>query len=374
MEESNILDDFISSYGSKASRTNYKCGIKKFFKFIDIAPEEYLYKYSDYNNTIIRYARYISKKYPTPKSYNTYINIVRQFHMFYEIEIKTSVWKQTKRLVKGNKSRTQDRPPTAKEMKQILAHSDLRMKALLTVLVSSGMRIGEALKILPEDIDFEYTPTKIQIRGEITKTGEGRTVFISNEATYYLKEWLSNQRSKYLKWVIKTTNLPNAQKKLDDDRIFPFTNQGVNHTLRRTLSSIGLGMVDRVTKRRIIHFHVLRKFFRSKMGTALPQDITECLLGHEGYLSTYRYYSIEELAKYYLEGMHLVSFTGDEINKKKIKELYEDLDKKNSEIKKLTFTSEMNRLRFTLLSAKSVEEMENALKRLDKLENKINSN
>jgi len=37
-------------------------------------------------------------------------------------------------------------------------------------------------------------------------------------------------------------------------------------------------------KRFAVHPHVLRKFFRTKMGSVIPVDVVEALMGHEGYL------------------------------------------------------------------------------------------
>ena len=39
------------------------------------------------------------------------------------------------------------------------------------------------------------------------------------------------------------------------------------------------------------------------MGSVIPVDVTEALMGHEGYLTeVYRRYSVEDLAKFYKQG------------------------------------------------------------------------
>ncbi|GBE55150.1 MAG TPA: hypothetical protein ENH28_06225 [Euryarchaeota archaeon] len=48
----------------------------------------------------------------------------------------------------------------------------------------------------------------------------------------------------------------------------------------------------------------LRKFFRSQLATAIPVDIVETLMGHEGYLTGDRRYSEKELGEYYSKGEH----------------------------------------------------------------------
>lgn len=52
-----------------------------------------------------------------------------------------------------------------------------------------------------------------------------------------------------------------------------------------------------------VHPHVLRKFFRTRIGSVIPVDVTEALMGHEGYLTeVYRRYNEEDLANFYLQG------------------------------------------------------------------------
>jgi integrase len=67
---------------------------------------------------------------------------------------------------------------------------DIKGKGLFLVLASSGMRIGEALRLKVEDVDLSsYTPG-INVNGEYAKTGNPRIAFISFEAKDSLEEWL----------------------------------------------------------------------------------------------------------------------------------------------------------------------------------------
>jgi hypothetical protein len=60
---------------------------------------------------------------------------------------------------------------------------------------------------------------------------------------------------------------------------------------------------DKSTNFRKMHPHVLRKFFRTRLGSVIPVDVVEALMGHEGYLTeVYRRYTLEDLAKFYLKG------------------------------------------------------------------------
>ena len=90
------------------------------------------------------------------------------------------------------KSYREDEEPldTPDIRKILLACNNRRLKTYLLVLASGGMRAVEGLAIRIKDIDFSVNPTKIHIRKEYTKTRVARDIYISDEATLYLKQWL----------------------------------------------------------------------------------------------------------------------------------------------------------------------------------------
>ncbi|HEX6294694.1 MAG TPA: site-specific integrase [Nitrososphaeraceae archaeon] len=69
-------------------------------------------------------------------------------------------------------------------------NSDLRVRALTMLLVSSGIRIGEALQIKVKDLNFEANPPRINLSVEITKMGVERDVYLTHETVKVLKNWI----------------------------------------------------------------------------------------------------------------------------------------------------------------------------------------
>src|SRR2546423_6639047 len=74
--------------------------------------------------------------------------------------------------------------------KILLSCNNRRLKTYILCLASGGMRAMEALAIRLKDIDFSVTPTKIHIRKEYTKTKVSRDIYISEEATTHLKQFI----------------------------------------------------------------------------------------------------------------------------------------------------------------------------------------
>jgi integrase len=247
-----------------------------------------------------------------PHSIKDYLSGVKKWLRFNEVEISNEKLREIIELPRQY-AVTKDRIPTLEELRLIVYSCDIRGKALITLLASSGMRVGEALALRVKDLDFTKHPTRIYLRPEITKDRQERWCFISDEATELLKTYLNqriNQKESYIfqgrqqgvkadgtkymrgKWVNKPMSYWNA------DTIF--TN---------ALKKAGLYEKDEYG-RDVLHIHCLRKFFFTRMAPILGREITEALMGHKVYLdAAYRRFTIDELAEHYLRGMDAVTIT-----------------------------------------------------------------
>jgi len=69
-----------------------------------------------------------------------------------------------------------------------------RDKLMITLLYSTGMRVGEFTKFRVEDIDF--SERFIRIPPENSKTGEGRTIFVPQEVLSDIRAYLKLEKTK----------------------------------------------------------------------------------------------------------------------------------------------------------------------------------
>lgn len=216
------------------------------------------------------------------------------------------------------------------------------------------MRIGETLQLKLDDINLENNPPKINISGEYTKTGNSRIAFMSHEAKEAINEWLK-LRNQYIKTARRKSW--RYGKKEDDDRLFPFDYSTALRIWENMLKKSNFIKKDNHTNRYKMHIHVLRKFFRSKMGTVIPVDIVEALMGHEGYLTeVYRKYSQDKLAEFYLQGVDSITVFND---RNGVKKLRKDMNTKMGNYDEL-----INR------QASKIKELERELAKLEKSKEK----
>ena len=233
------------------------------------------------------------------------------------------------RRIKGTRARTQDSVPSTEELGKILMQMPLHGNALFLTLASSGMRIGECLQLTLYDIKLDEDPVRIEIPGGITKNGNRRTTFISSEAKQYIIEWLKNRKL----YVNYSTKRSRFAKDMSTEKLFPFGHTNALTIWHNALKKARLDERDSSTNNYKLHPHVLRKYFRTRLGESIPVDVTEALMGHEGYLTgVYRKYTIADLARIYLKGEGaLAVFT----NQQEIDKLKGNLEEKNNQLQRL---------------------------------------
>ncbi len=309
--------DFLKTYSCELTRQQYRYIISSFLSSVNGSEikssqleepaERYFKGNRNYQSDVENYFTTMAGR--PPKSVQSNLAVIRTFLVENEVELPLRFWKSLNRRRKGSRALTLDRVPTTEELKRILQHLPLNGKTLLMVLASSGMRIGEATQLKISDIDLNKDPPLVMIRGEYTKSGNSRIAFISSEAKEVLQEWLRN-REAYLKRAVARSG--NHFKDPKDERIFPYDKIMFNVQLTEALSRTGLYERDSRTRRVTIHPHSLRKRFRSLMATAIPVDVVEALMGHEGYLTdAYRKHSEAQLAEFYKKGEPTLAIFND---------------------------------------------------------------
>jgi integrase len=328
-ETNNRLQRFLELYPKKSTRGVYRAGI---YNFIDCLygevrkgkaatkeeideyerlAERYFTEERDYFDDLLKFAAYMNDT--PPIGAKAKIAGVLEFLRYNEIELTQKQRKQlSTKMPKGKTSRTAEKDVDIEILKKILAHMDIKGKAMSLILLSSGMRIGELMKIQLFDIDLTSTPPTIVVRGEYTKSGDTRTVFISSEAQEALDEWLKI-REQYIRSARNKANgiVKNRVKPIQDSRLFPFTAENFRTQWENALKKTGLWTKDNSTGRSQIRVHGLRKFFRSQLALSCPLEIVEALMGHEGYLTeAYRRYSTKQMGEYYLKSEHHIMIMG----------------------------------------------------------------
>ena len=144
---------------------------------------------------------------------------------------------------------------------------DYRNKAMLELMYGTGLRVSELVSIEYSNIDFENSIIRVNGKGK-----KERIIPLGEVASYYLKIYLNDYRSKLLKRNTYNQVFLNNHGK-------PITRQGFNYILENIRELTGI--------EKEITPHVLRHSFATHLleGGADIRSIQE-MLGHENISTT----------------------------------------------------------------------------------------
>ncbi len=250
---------------------------------------------------------YLDKKGIKSKGMRSYLSGIKGYLRFLGVKINSDDYKI---LVKIPKIvRTKEIPLTKEMIAQLLRNSTLKLSTGILVMIASGIRIGELVQLKLSDIDFESKPTKISIRGNTSKGRFSRETFLTTEATNALKDYLK----RYFEWTERSKNEHlletyifwriSKRKSLKKIPQFYPENAKANFQISLTeqISKIPELNIKNENGQKAVHFHALRKFFRTNVGNVCGRDFAEALMGHSFYMDTYYQLPEDKKKQMYLD-------------------------------------------------------------------------
>ncbi len=221
----------------------------------------------------------------TANTIGNYMAAVKSFFALYDIDVVPARFNQ--KVTLPRKSIEKELPIDASDIRKILLScSNRRLKAYLLVLCSSGMRAdSEACSIRNRDVDFTLNPVKIHIRAEYTKTKVARDVYISDEATYHLKQWnqfKSNNEPESLVFAAYENDIPRTvedTKRIANNIYFRLTVE-----FAKLLTTVGMdqrketGIIEK--RRHLITLHSFRRFTWSIINNQVNTAFADYICGH----------------------------------------------------------------------------------------------
>jgi integrase len=226
-----------------------------------------------------------------------YLTGLKSYFGYHNIDVIPAKFRRRVKMPKL--LREDEEPIDATDIRKILlACNNRRLRSYLLVLASGGMRATEALAIRLKDIDFSLSPTKIHIRSEYAKTRVSRDIYISDEATKYLEQWID---WKYRDKSNEGNGLGRSKTKHPDDLVFSVysTENKPNPSVlyvkilgefEKLLSIAGMDERKEGMRRRLYTMHSMRRHAKTVISNQANTDFSEYFLGH----SKSPYYTLKE--------------------------------------------------------------------------------
>lgn len=301
---------FLQLYDNKKTRENYASALQKYLRYVNPGAKENPPEPIDeknYDDIAENYLQELNRGRKTAHDLIGFTNSLTNTHAAATVKITIQtviLWledneipvnRQTKkriaRIIPKTYSVRHETELTRKLFRNI--HTQLTKewtKTLLILLLSTGMRLGEALSLKESDIIKTKTRTKLHIRKETTKTKTERTVYLTKEAAETLEHYLTERKK-------ETADKTEKKRKTNtgkEERIFPYTKAAAERQMRCAADKAGYGKTG--DSPRTVHWHMTRKYFITQVTLHANKDIAETLTGHEGYLSkSYRRFTPRQI-------------------------------------------------------------------------------
>jgi integrase len=274
---------------------------------------------------------FISSLHGSPKTIQVYVEAVKSYLEYYDIDINRKKFKKRCRMPKVYRE-DEEALSAADIRKMLLSCSNRRLKPYILTLASGALRAVEGLAIRNRDINFDTKPVTVHIRKEYSKTKTARTVYISDEAAYYVKQWRDwKYRPARKKQYHRDDLVFTIYQIRDAPGLYPKLNVEFNK-----LQDVA-GFTDRKDgspNRRKFTLHSFRRFTKSVLSDSIGQDYSEWFLGHTT-KSSYYVRDPDFKQQAYLKAMKYLTFLDYTTLEATGKSIEAQLDLKDKEISNL---------------------------------------
>jgi len=310
--------NFINSLKSEVTKKEYEREIRLYMKFCNVSKLSDLLSIVEPQKQIIKYLMSLKER---GLAYNSVSLALYAIFHFYEMN-DIALNKKKINMFKGEFKKVSDRAYTHEEIKKILDISDLRMKSIVLLMASSGIRIGSIpllkLKNL-EKIDSTYKITVYE------GTNDQYYTFCTPECTYFIDTYLEyrtqngeilHKDSYLIRDQFDITDLEQVRNKSKGIAIS--TIKGLIHNV---LIKSGIRVVDHTqySRKEVPESYGCRKFFTTQMIKSKVTFENRLMLeGHSlGITDHYARLDVQDNYSEYLKAVSLLTI--NEENRLKLK-------------------------------------------------------
>ena len=308
-------DEFIQAMFRKShsvhSRRFYEVALRKFAEFCE---EKEIFEVNDQNvyDALNRFVEWNDARGIRSKTIIDYLSGTKRFLLYQDIEIDENRYRNKVSVPRVTK--IDDQPLTLGLIRSLLSFGlpNKKMLALILTLLSSGMRLAEAMNLRIADLELDSTPARVHIKAEYSKTKRDRIVFISDEAKEAIKDILYDVAPASQEECEKRRHVARSKVAAPPGRyVFDYTGDIWQREKLAILNFVRVreraGLTEKFEGYRStfhkVHFHLFRKFFLTKGSDVIGEHAAHALIGHSFYMDTYYRKSEEERRTDYLKLM-----------------------------------------------------------------------
>jgi integrase len=287
--EGDVLKNFLLGFRSLATRESYLKKLRLFSRFSSLCFEEIVAMARNdpkgLEQIIFSFVDWMKGRGVGGSTIRQHIQAIKHLLVMNDLENSLG-WEKISRLMPRARKIGLDRAPTKDEIRKLLEHADIRMRALILLLSSSGIRIGSVEHLrwrhLQEVVHDGKRFAKLIVPE--AKGGTGYVTFITPEAYEALLEYKKLRESEG-EAISPDSPLIRVAKwsKADLDEkgaALPATSKTLRNEIHALWRRAGLRPAG-ARRHEVQAVHGFRKFFATRMENAgVGRLVVETLMGH----------------------------------------------------------------------------------------------
>jgi integrase len=282
------LEMLVLAKRSRMTVKRYRGVFRSFAQFLEVPVDEVHNHLSAEN--LIKYA--VSRKDKSERGTQNALSIL---HRYMQINgVQFDVMQKNIFTLRCTEERD-DKPLELQTLQRMMDLGSIQAKAIISTLISTGMRAGECSQLLLSDLNGDT----ITIPNKIAKSGRGGKVYLTTEAQEFIGLWLKERDQHIRRTTISTRNMFKEARK-DDQRLFACSYNSIQQVFSRLYMKVD---GEQGKYRAKCTPHSTRRYFRTHAVRSMPLDTVEKILRHSGYLTdAYVRISDEEVRKQFHAG------------------------------------------------------------------------
>lgn len=306
--EGKSVTEFLKGFRSESTKESYAKKLRYFLAWAKVSPDEFLTR----TKKNPKWAEHLIIDYIEARKNEVSGSTIHQVRdalkHFYEMnDVENGInWPKIVRMMPRAKKIGSDRAPTIEEVRKVIENSDARMKSIILLLCSSGIRVGAFDYLTWKDVDsIEEDSTVVAAHLTVYRNEpEQYQTFITPECYGSLIEYKKRREAVGEKI---TSASPLIRDNWDSNPYRERTHQDPSIPVRLSSKAIRneigsllmeIGLRNGNGKHEFKQVHGFRKFFKTQAERMMKTIDVEKLLGHtENYYKPGEDYLLEEYKK-----------------------------------------------------------------------------
>lgn len=263
--EKEVYSNFVDSILSKFTKTVYIGHLKRFMKFCNASSYSDLLK-MDANKQLIKYTMASREEGISANSISNRLNAVFHFYSMNDVTLNKN---KIKRFKGEHQRKTIDRAYSVEEISKILQVSDSRMKVIISLMYSSGLRIGAIPLLKMRNLEKMENLYKVTV---YEGTNDQYYTFCTPECVSFIDSYLEFRQKNGEKLNPDSYLIRDQFKITDIEKIRNRSKPIKYNTLRTILDLVllksGVRTIDHTSKhnrKEVAKAHGFRKFFSTAL-------------------------------------------------------------------------------------------------------------